>query len=343
MNDVAIVILNWNGQKWLEKFLPKFIEYSNGAKVIVADNASTDDSIEFLKSNFPKVELIINDKNYGFAGGYNKALEKIKDEFKYYAIVNSDIEVTDGWLLSLYEVIKSDDTIFSVQPKIKSFTEPEKFEYAGACGGFIDKNFYPFCRGRIFDTLEVDNGQYDSKRAVFWTSGACMLVNAEKFHQLDGFDADFFAHMEEIDLCWRASQLKYKMIVEPESVVYHYGGGTLNYESPNKTYLNFRNNLFMIHKNYHGFLFSKILWRLILDGIAGVKFIVSGKFKHFAAILKAHFSYYKQIKPLNLKRKEIKNTRVNTSFHGYFKGCIIWNYFLKGNNVFSKLNLRKMM
>ena len=342
MNKTAIVILNWNGKKWLEKFLPEFVAHKESATLYVADNSSSDDSVQFLKENFAsEVKIIQNDHNYGFAGGYNQALKSLEGNYSYYAIVNSDIKVTNGWLSKLLEVIEKDATIFSVQPKVKSFVAPEKFEYAGACGGFIDKNYYPFCRGRIFDTVEKDDGQYNYQKQVFWTSGACMLVDAKKFHELGGFDADFFAHMEEIDLCWRAAQRGYKMIVEPNSEVYHYGGGTLNYESPNKTFLNFRNNLFMIHKNHSGLLFLKVLWRMVLDGVAGLKFLLSGKFKHFTAILKAHFAYYGSIKRLNKKRKTIQSSRKSAKLIGRYQGCILWNYFLKGNKRFSELNMRK--
>lgn len=339
MQKLAIVILNWNGKKWLEKFLPIFEKNTNGYSIIVADNASTDDSVEYINSHHPAIQVIQNHENHGFAGGYNEALKQIKDQYEFYGIVNSDIEVTENWVKPLLETLEREN-IFAVQPKILAQNKKSHFEYAGASGGFIDKNYYPFCRGRIFDHLEEDKEQYNNEKEVFWASGACFFVNAEKFHELGGFDTDFFAHMEEIDLCWRAKLLGYSVFVNPESTVYHVGGGTLDYENPRKTYLNFRNNLFLIHKNHPRLLFFKMIWRMILDGLAAVNFLFKRQFKNFVAVITAHFSYYKSISELNTKRKIIQQNTKNYNRTGLFRGCIIYQYFFKGNKTFDKLNKR---
>lgn len=337
----AIVILNWNGKEFLQKFLPNVIANSENCNVIVADNASSDDSLAYLSSSHPTVEVIINDQNYGFAEGYNQALKQLKERFDYYILLNSDIEVTPGWSKPLIETLSSNSNYFAVQPKILAYHDKNKFEHAGASGGFIDRNYYPFCRGRVFDTVETDTHQYESKRSVFWASGACMAVDAVKFHELTGFDGDFFAHMEEIDLCWRAQRQGYEILIDPNAKVYHVGGGTLNYQSPRKTFLNFRNNLYMIHKNHEGFLVGKILYRLMLDGIAGVKFLVGLQFNHFAAILKAHFAYYGSIATLQRKRKNLKKSSKNNTLKGVYRGSILYAHFVKGIKKFSQLNQRR--
>lgn len=339
MKKLAIVILNWNGKKWLESFLPVFEKYSEGYSLYIADNASTDDSLQYLLSNHPSVQIIENSTNFGFAGGYNEALKKIEGKYEFYGIVNSDIEVSENWIKPLLKTLENENA-FAVQPKILAQTQKSHFEYAGASGGFIDRNYYPFCRGRIFDHREEDNNQYDNEKEVFWASGACFFVNAKQFHSLGGFDADFFAHMEEIDLCWRAKLLGYSIYVNPASKVYHVGGGTLDYENPKKTFLNFRNNLFMIHKNHLRFLFFKIIWRMILDGLAAANFLARGKFKNVAAILKAHFAYYNSIGKLSKKRKVLQQNTKNYNKTGLFRGCIIYQYFLKGNKTFVQLNKR---
>lgn len=342
IKKVAVILLNWNGQKWLKKFLPTMIKYSDEATIILADNLSTDNSVSYIKENFKNVQVLINNENYGFAGGYNVALDKIKGDFDYYAIVNTDIEVTANWLSPLIDFLETHPTAFSVQPKILSQTNKKYFEYAGAAGGFIDKNYYPFCRGRIFNTVEEDHGQYDYPKEVFWTTGACMVVHAERFHVLNGFDCDFFAHMEEIDLCWRAKIMGWSCHIEPISKVYHVGGGTLNYESPKKTFLNFRNNLMMIHKNHPRSLFPKILMRLCLDGIAGVMFILKLKPQHCFAIIKAHFAYYGQLSKLSSKRKQIQNDRkVLSSLIGQYSGNILITYFLRKKKKYSELDQKK--
>lgn len=340
MKTLALVILNWNGKNWLEKFLPSLEAYSDNHEIIIADNASTDDSISFLKQHYPHIRIIHNSSNGGFAKGYNEALAHLKDTYNYYAIINSDIEVTKGWLSPLIEQLDNNSTIGAVQPKIKSQENKSHFEHAGAAGGFIDRNYFPFCRGRIFNHVEEDKGQYDTVKEVFWTSGACMLIRSKTFHELGGFDEDFFAHMEEIDLCWRMKLKGYHLFCVPSSVVYHVGGGTLPYNSPRKTYLNFRNNLFMIHKNHQGILFFTLFIRLVLDGIAGLRYAVGFEFKHLKAILKAHFSYYKALSTLNKKRKHIQSSINTPNLTGKYKGSILYTHFFKKINTFEALNKR---
>ena len=263
----AVVVLNWNGKAWLEKFLPNLVNHSQVATVFVADNASTDDSVDYVKINFPTVKIIVNASNGGYAKGYNDVLKQIDAE--YFVLINSDIEVTAGWLSPIISLMDSDKQIASCQPKILNYNSKTKFEYAGASGGFIDNLGYPFCRGRIFDDLEQDKGQYNDAVEVFWATGACLFVRSTHFWELGGLDEDFFAHQEEIDLCWRLKNKGYKIMVQPKSVVYHVGGGTLNAGSPFKTHLNFRNNLFMLFKNLPiSSLFTTIPMRLVLDGVA---------------------------------------------------------------------------
>lgn len=340
-SQVAIVLLNWNGKAWLSRFLPNLIQYSKEYTIVLADNDSTDDSVSYVQSFYPQIEIIKNKTNGGFAKGYNDALKQLQGRFDFYALVNTDIEVTDNWLAPLMEQLQQNEKIGGVQPKIRSFYQRDFFEHAGASGGFVDRTFYPFCRGRIFDNVEKDEGQYDSIREIFWTTGACFVVRAHLFHALEGFDASFFAHMEEIDLCWRAQQLGYTFYVVPSSLVYHVGGGTLAYDNPRKTFLNFRNSLMMIHKNYNGFVFSIIFRRLILDGIAGLKFLLSGKWKHIAAIIRAHFSYYKHWRDLNEKRSKIKEDRKTDRLAGVYQGSILYTFFVKRINHFSRLNQRR--
>jgi GT2 family glycosyltransferase len=335
--ELAIVILNWNGKNFLEKFLPTIIKFSSNAEIIIADNQSTDDSVEFIQKNFPSINIVINESNGGFAKGYNDALAKIKAT--YYLLLNSDIEVTEGWLTPLLKTIK-EENVAACQPKILSFNNKSKFEHAGACGGFLDKNYYPFCRGRILEYTEIDKNQYDFEQEIFWASGACMLIKSDLFHQLNGFDEDFFAHMEEIDLCWRIKKLGYNIKVNPNSLVYHVGGGTLNYMSPFKTFLNFRNSLFMILKNHEGYYFIKIFKRLLLDGIAGVLFLLKGQPKHTIAVLKAHAGFYKLFFKMIEKRKIIYKQSTNFNANGLYKGSILWAKYFKKINTFSKLNFR---
>ena len=305
---LAVVILNWNGQSLLEQFLPTIIQYSPEATIYVADNASTDNSVTYVKANFPSVKIIINKANYGFAGGYNESLQNVDADL--YALVNSDIEVTANWLEPIIETFKNEPKTAIIQPKILDFKNKEYFEYAGAAGGFIDKYGFPFCRGRIFDTLEKDNGQYDNSIEIFWASGACFFIRSEIYHELNGFDSDFFAHQEEIDLCWRLKNAGKKIFYTGKSTVYHVGGGTLNKQSAQKTFLNMRNNLTMLVKNLP---VSKVFWiiftRLILDGAAALYFAFKNGFPHLWAVLRAHFSFYAQLpKTLQLRSKnQIRN------------------------------------
>ena len=269
MTRVKIVILNWNGRDYLKRFLPTLVSRTPGAGIVVADNGSTDDSVRFLERSYPQVELLRLDRNYGYAEGYNRALAGLNAE--YFVLLNSDVEVTEGWLDPLVRTLDGDGSVAAVSPKIRSFGEPDKFEYAGAAGGFIDFLGYPFCRGRILDSIESDKGQYDDPREVFWASGACMAVRADVFRSLGGFDGDFFAHMEEIDFCWRAQLAGYAVRVEPRSCVLHVGGGTLPNNSPQKIYLNFRNNLCMLFKNLSPLSFWPVLFaRMALDGAAAL-------------------------------------------------------------------------
>ena len=332
---LAIVILNYNGRNHLETFLENVIETSEGHDVIVADNASTDDSLGFI-SKFKSVRLIQNETNSGFAGGYNEALEKLKGTYDYYILLNSDIQVTENWIAPLVEAMK-DEQVAACQPKIKSLHNKSQFEHAGASGGFIDKNYFPFCRGRIMDFVEQDNGQYDYSCHVSWASGAAMMINAKLFHKAEGFDADFFAHMEEIDLCIRLGHQGYKFKVVPESVVYHLGGGTLPYLSPKKIYLNFRNSLFLIVKNHKGWLLPMLLKRMALDAIAAVKFLSEGRFRFTWNVFMAHMSFYKNLRSLSRKRAKLKK---DTSPILKYHGNILSNYFLERRKKYSQLNKR---
>jgi GT2 family glycosyltransferase len=329
---VAIVILNWNGKSLLEQFLPSVISFSPSfAEIIIADNNSSDDSITFLQTNFPNVKIIALDKNYGFAGGYNRALKKIESKYEYYVLLNSDVEVTDNWLGSMVKILDADKTRVACQPKIKDFNNKEYFEYAGAAGGFIDKLGYPLCRGRIFDSIEKDNGQYDDVTEIFWASGACLFIRAKEYHENGGLDEFFFAHMEEIDLCWRLKNKGYKIMFCPSSTVYHVGGGTLNKIKPQKTFLNFRNSLLTLHKNLPEKRFKIIFQRLLLDAVAGTKFLLSGKPNHTWAIIRAHFSFYNAIQQNKLKRNLPKNPNLT----GIINKSIVISFFLKKCKTFN--------
>ncbi len=337
LDSLAIVILNWNGKEFLEKFLPSVVAYANGSQIIVADNASTDDSVAFVQAHYPTIELIKNDSNGGFAKGYNDALKQVKTDL--YLLLNSDIEVTENWLNPLLEVMK-DPTVAGCQPKILSYQNKNYFEHAGASGGYLDHNYFPFCRGRIFNKFEKDEGQYEGKAEVFWATGAALLIRAELFHKVNGFDEAFFAHMEEIDLCWRIKKLGYKFMVEPKSYIYHVGGGTLPYLSPKKSYLNFRNSLFMLVKNHEGALFPKLIYRMLLDGLAAVRFIALREWKHLASVFNAHMALYKRLPILLKQRKEIQQNKGKTNTSGLYQGSIIWARYFKGVTKFKALNQR---
>ena len=324
---IAVVILNWNGQKLLEQFLPSVILYSNEAVVYVADNASTDDSISFVKNKFPTVKIIKNKDNYGYSKGYNEALMYVEEEI--YALINSDIEVTENWLQPILETFDNEVNTAIIQPKILDFNKKEFFEYAGAAGGFIDKYGYPFCRGRIFDTIEKDNEQYNDTTEIFWASGACFFIRKEVFRKLNGFDADFFAHQEEIDLCWRAFNKNYTIKYNSKSVVYHIGGATLTLGNPKKTFLNFRNSLLMLIKNLpKNKILTVLLVRMVLDGLAGIQFITKGKFTHFLAILRAHYSFYCLVLAYYKKRE------MNQHKKYYNLKSVVYKYYVNNDKVF---------
>jgi len=327
MKKIAVVILNWNGRKLLEEFLPSIVRFSPEATVYVADNASSDDSVSLIKNTFPTIKIIQNTDNFGFAKGYNQALRFVEEE--YYALVNSDIEVTENWLSPILEIFENEPQTSIIQPKILAYKNKEMFEYAGAAGGFIDKYGFPFCRGRIFQSLEKDLGQYNDIFDIFWASGACFFIRKEVYRQLNGFDEDFFAHQEEIDLCWRAFNQNHKVKYCGFSTVYHVGGATLNESNPHKTFLNFRNSLWMMTKNLPKKKLLPILFlRLILDGWAGIHFLFQGKPKHLWAILKAHFYFYFYL----LKNL---NKRQSNQYDKYYKiNSIVYYHFWKKGKVF---------
>lgn len=293
MKRIAIVILTWNGKSWLEKFLPSVAQHSSEADVYVIDNASTDGTTVYLQQNFPAVKVIKLVENKGFAGGYNEGLKQVPNEL--YCLLNSDVEVSANWLQPVIRLFDNDENIAAIQPKILSYSQKKQFEFAGAAGGFIDNLGYPYCRGRIFDILEEDHGQYDDETEIFWAAGCAMFIRAKDFWLQNGFDDRFFAHQEEIDLCWRLKNSGRKIFYTGHSTVYHVGGGTLSKQSPQKTYLNFRNNLSMLLKNLP---FPDLLWliflRLCLDGIAGLRFGVKNGLPHLWAVVRAHFAFYGQ-------------------------------------------------
>ncbi|WP_298154264.1 glycosyltransferase family 2 protein [Flavobacterium sp.] len=327
---IAVVILNWNGRQLLEQFLPGVVRYSPDAVVYVADNASTDDSIAFVAREFPSVKIIRNAGNFGFAKGYNAALQSVDEEI--YALVNSDIEVTENWLDPIADTFANEPDTAIIQPKILDFKNKALFEYAGAGGGFIDQFGYPFCRGRVFDTVEQDEGQYDDAIEIFWASGACFFIRRDIYRMLNGFDDSFFAHQEEIDLCWRAFNHNVRIKYIPGSVVYHVGGATLQQGNPRKTYLNFRNSLLMLTKNLpKDKLYLILLQRMVLDGLAGMQFVVKGKWKHFFAILQAHGAFYRLFSSAYRKRASFQSKE-------YYKiKSIVVAYYVQGKKTFLKL------
>lgn len=328
--EIAVVVLNWNGKKLLERFLPSLVVFSKEATVYVIDNASTDDSVDFIQSNFSTVTTIQNDANYGFAEGYNRGLKGINATF--FALVNTDVEVTENWLQPLIKIFNTEPNTAIIQPKILDYNRKNYFEYAGAAGGFIDSYGFPFCRGRIFDTIEKDNGQYNDDCEIFWASGACLVIRSTVFNELKGFDIDFFAHQEEIDLCWRAFNLGHTIKYTSKSVVYHIGGATLEKSNPRKTELNFRNSLFMLAKNLpkeklYFFLFK----RMLFDGVAGIYFLFQGKFTHFIAVIKAHISFYCQWVSMMKKRTGVQNTN-------YYKiKSVVFAYYINNGTIFEKI------
>lgn len=328
MAKVAVVILNYNGRAYLEKFLPKVLLHSANVEVIVADNASTDDSIDFLKENFGYVRLIKLTSNLGFAGGYNEVLKHVDSE--YLVLLNSDVEVTPDWISPITTFLDNNPSYAACQPKILDYNNKTNFEYAGASGGFIDFLGYPFCRGRIFDTTEVDNSQYDNEIDIFWASGACLFIRSEVFKSAGGFDADFFAHMEEIDLCWRIHSLGLKIKCIPSSRIYHVGGGTLAKTSPFKTYLNFRNGLYLLIKNLTlPKLILKLPARVILDWVAAFKFLLEGNGKHSIAVARAHLAVLSNLGKMYNKRHLVSSAPASK--------LMIYEYYMKANRKFSSL------
>lgn len=337
----AIVILNWNGVKMFDIFLPSVIQHSNlpNTEIIVADNGSNDNSVAYLRQNYPTVKIVELTENSGFAEGYNKALKQVDAD--YFVLLNSDVKVTPNWIESCILLFEADVKLAAIQPKLLSFNEPGQFEYAGAAGGFIDKYGYPFCRGRMLNRVEVDEGQYNEPSPIFWATGACMFVRRNAFEQAGGFDGDFWAHMEEIDLCWRLKSLGYKIQYQPESVVYHLGGGTLSYGSPQKVYLNFRNNLWMLFKNLHKYQFKRIfLARMVLDGVAAVKFILGFNFREFWAVLNAHVAFYRNLGKLIHKRKQVQQQVVVKYHTEVYPKSIMWKFFIEKKRRFTELDFK---
>lgn len=336
---VAIVILNWNGRKLLEQFLPSVCNYTPAelADILVADNASDDDSLSFLKREYPSIGLISLDKNYGFAGGYNRALTGL--DYNYFVLLNSDVEVASNWLEPLVSYLDSHPEVAAAQPKIRSFRDKELFEYAGASGGFIDRFGYPFCRGRIQQHIETDLGQYDEIRTVFWASGACLFIRSKDFFALKGFDENFFAHQEEIDLCWRLASRQRKVVCVPSSTVYHLGAATLKVESPRKTFLNFRNNRLMLYKNLpESDLKRVLLARFWLDILAAFVFLLKGQWENFTAVFKALMAFSKQKKEYKLSRQEEQEGSVAVDASVFYSKSMIADYFIRGKKKFSDLD-----
>jgi GT2 family glycosyltransferase len=336
---VAVVILNWNGRRWLEQFLPMVLEHRQDAEVIVADNDSSDDSVQYVTDNFPQVRQIVLPENFGFCEGYNQALRQV--EATYYVLLNSDVEVTPNWLTPLVTLMESNPKIAACQPKIRSYYERMHFEYAGAAGGFLDAYGYPFCRGRLFDTLEEDLGQYDDTRPIFWATGACMLVRASAYHEAQGLEKAFFAHMEEIDLCWRLQNLGYQIYYQGESFVYHVGGGTLPKANPRKTFLNFRNGVALLYKNLSDRELNRVLFtRLVLDGVAAVQFLLKGQFKQVQAIWDAHQEFFAQKNNYwKEKRAAYPVKKQTTQLAGWYGKSVVWQYFIKGKKTFTALDV----
>lgn len=334
---LAVVLLSYNSKELLQQFLPSILKsIPEGSSFYLVNNASTDGTKEYIEQNFPAINLISFEENKGFTGGFNEALDNI--EARYYCLLSSDVEITPNWIEPIIELMQSDEQIAICQPKIKFYKEKESFEYAGASGGFIDYLGYPFCRGRIFQALEKDEGQYNSNKEIFWASGACFFIKSEVFHSLGGFDKDYFAHMEEIDLCWRAKNMGFKVMVCPKSAVFHVGGYIIQYESPAKIYYNFRNNLILLTKNLpKGKVFPIILLRLALDGVASFQYLLKGNFKGAGAVLKAHFHYHTKIGRWRKKRKVALKQVKNRNTKGIYAKSIVWQYYIKKVKIFNDL------
>lgn len=338
MKKVSVVILNWNGEKLLAQFLPSVIKYTDieNVEIVVADNCSTDNSIRFISENFPAIRIITLPENYGYAKGYNEALKQVNAE--YVILLNSDVEVTEGWLSQIIQYMDTNPDVVAVQPKILSYRYKEDFEYAGASGGFIDKYGYPFCRGRIFNVVEKDINQYTNVIDVFWASGACLAIRLKDFFDAGGFDEFFFAHMEEIDLCWRLNARGKRLVCLPHSVVYHVGAATLSVESPHKTFLNFRNNLLMLYKNLPEKDLKKTLRiRHYLDILAIVQFYISGKKENAKAVRKAYKEFSEAKKDYISVRKENLDRSTKTDIETIYPKSILWTFYKQGKKKFSQL------
>ena len=331
MSKLAVVILNWNGKKYLDQFVPIILDrMPEYAELIVADNASTDGSVELMRKRFPEVRIIQNDRNEGFAKGYNVALKQI--EAQYYCMLNSDIEVTEHWIEPCIELMDANENVAAVQPKLLSYNHRDEFEYAGAAGGFVDKYGYPFCRGRVFSNVEKDHGQYDTVTDIFWATGAALFVRSEAYHTMGGLDDNFFAHMEEIDFCWRLKNAGYKIKCCPQSVIYHIGGGTLPKQSPFKTYLNFRNNLILLLKNLPEERLNRtFIVKFFLDQMAAFFFLLQGHFKDFTAVYKAMHDFYKNYKVYKINR----STLPKRAFADTYPKSIVFLHYFKGKKFFN--------
>jgi GT2 family glycosyltransferase len=338
MTKVAIVILNFNGKHFLQQFLSSVLVNSVGAKIIIADNGSTDQSAEFVKETFPEIEVIRLAENKGFCGGYNTVLKQV--QASYYVLLNSDVEVTPNWLQPVIGLMDRDPAIAAAQPKILSHRNKNKFEYAGAAGGLIDMLGYPFCRGRMFDSLEEDSGQYNDTVPIFWASGACLFIRADRYQEIGGLDEDFFAHMEEIDLCWRLTRAGHSIFYQGQSTVYHVGGGTLSASNPRKTYLNFRNGLSLLVKHQR---FSSLIWkfplRILLDWAAALHFLFTGSGIHAQAVIIAHLSFMKRIRHEIVKRAAVAHQLKNFHNGNTYRGLIVFDYFLFGKKSVKKLKI----
>lgn len=336
---VAVVILNWNGRKLMEEFLPSVLAYSPAelAEVVVADNGSTDTSVEMLKEKFPSVRIILLDQNYGFAEGYNQALRQIDNE--YTVLLNSDVEVTPGWLDAPLAAMEADPAIVAAQPKIRAQRNKQYFEYAGAAGGYMDIYGYPFCRGRVLHIVEKDEGQYDTTADILWATGACLFIRTAVYKEVSGLDAGFFAHQEEIDMCWRLRSRGYRLVCTPQSVVYHVGGATLSVESPRKTFLNFRNNLLMLYKNLPENELKHVMRvRFWLDYIAALKFLLCGHWPNAHAVYNARKAFFEMKPEYTAKRKENMKKTTLTTIPELMRGSLILGFYLKGKKIFTAIS-----
>ena len=338
MKKIAIIILNWNGKKLLAQFLPTVLAHSLGdnSEVVVADNGSTDDSVSFLQTKFSNVPLILLDQNYGFAEGYNRAIAQVNSE--YVVLLNSDVETTSDWLQPLVDYMDTHPEVTAVQPKIRAYHDKEKFEYAGAAGGFIDRYGYPFCRGRILDVLETDTGQYDETIPVFWATGACLFIRRKDYIEAGGLDARFFAHQEEIDLCWRLNARSRRVMCIPQSTVYHVGGASLSTDNPRKTYLNFRNNLLMLYKNVQPKrLFSTFAMRYALDFLAFTHQLVLGRFNNARAIVRAHWDFLRMRSSFQPARNENLDKTTVADIPTHYAKSVLWKFYFEGRKTYASL------